>query len=213
MKKNPFYNLVWKILRPLVLWLFPVEIQGRENLPDEPVVLCANHSSAWDPVLLVCALYDDVPMRIMAKQQLFRIPLVGGFIRFMGAFPVDRGNSDISAIKTAIKALHDGISLLIFPEGTRNRTDAPLLEFHAGSLKIAEKAQCPIVPMTIANAEQIFEAHSPCIRKTKVIIEYGEPIETKNLDRTQQKALTSQVVARISETYEKNMKLLSGENK
>lgn len=52
-----------------------------------------------------------------------------------------------------------------------------------------------------------------CIRKTKVIIEYGEPIETKNLDRTQQKALTSQVVARISETYEKNMKLLSGENK
>ena len=109
--------------------------------------------------------------------------------------------------------MKSGISICIFPEGTRNRTDAPLLEFHAGSLKIAEKAQCPIVPMTIANAEQIFEAHSPCIRKTKVIIEYGEPIETKNLDRTQQKALTSQVVARISETYEKNMKLLSGENK
>ena len=62
----------------------------------------------------------------------------------------------------------------------------------------------------------VHSASSPememCIRD-RVIIEYGEPIETKNLDRTQQKALTSQVVARISETYEKNMKLLSGENK
>lgn len=76
MKKNPFYAFIWAILRPLILWLFPVEIQGRENLPDEPVVLCANHSSAWDPVLIVCALHDDVPLRIMAKQQLFRIPAV-----------------------------------------------------------------------------------------------------------------------------------------
>ena len=164
MKKNPFYNLVWKILRPLVLWLFPVEIQGRENLPDEPVVLCANHSSAWDPVLLVCALYDDVPMRIMAKQQLFRIPLVGGFIRFMGAFPVDRGNSDISAIKTAIKALHDGISLLIFPEGTRVKKGQQVRP-KGGVTMIAIRSGVKMLPVFISSTRRLFHKLAVVIGK------------------------------------------------
>ena len=164
MKKNPFYNLVWKILRPLVLWLFPVEIQGRENLPDEPVVLCANHSSAWDPVLLVCALYDDVPMRIMAKQQLFRIPLVGGFIRFMGAFPVDRGNSDISAIKTAIKALRDGISLLIFPEGTRVKKGQQVRP-KGGVTMIAIRSGVKMLPVFISSTRRLFHKLAVVIGK------------------------------------------------
>lgn len=164
MKKNPFYNLVWKILRPLVLWLFPVEIQGRENLPDEPVVLCANHSSAWDPVLLVCALYDDVPMRIMAKQQLFRIPLVGGFIRFMGAFPVDRGNSDISAIKTAIKALHDGINLLIFPEGTRVKKGQQGRP-KGGVTMIAIRSGVKMLPVFISSTRRLFHKLAVVIGK------------------------------------------------
>ena len=117
--KNKFYTLMWKLLRPFVLLLHPLDVQGRENLPDEPVLICANHSSGWDPVLLVCALASDFPLRIMAKEQLFKIPIIGGFIRRMGAFPVDRGNSDIGAVKTSIKSLKDGFSLLIFPEGTR----------------------------------------------------------------------------------------------
>ena len=69
-----------------VLLLHPLDVQGRENLPDEPVLICANHSSGWDPVLLVCALASDFPLRIMAKEQLFKIPIIGGFIRRMGAF-------------------------------------------------------------------------------------------------------------------------------
>ena len=84
--KNRFYTAMWKLLRPLVLLLHPLDIQGKENMPDEPVMICANHSSGWDPILLVCALACDFPLRIMAKQQLFKIPVVGGFIRRMGAF-------------------------------------------------------------------------------------------------------------------------------
>ena len=162
-------------------------------------------------------LYVRVPRTTgyISKGEFLKIPLLSNWMKNLHCLFLDRSDlkAGMKTILAAIEEIKNGVSICIFPEGTRNRTDAPLLEFHAGSLKIAEKAQCPIVPMTIANAEQIFEAHSPCIRKTKVIIEYGEPIETKNLDRTQQKALTSQVVARISETYEKNMKLLSGENK
>ena len=117
--KNRFYTAMWKLLRPLVLLLHPLDIQGEENMPDEPVMICANHSSGWDPILLVCALACDFPLRIMAKQQLMKVPVVGWFIRKMGAFGVDRGNSDINAIKTAIRSLREGYNLLIFPEGTR----------------------------------------------------------------------------------------------
>ena len=186
---------------------------GEENVPDEPVLFIGNHRSYFD-ILLTYSRCKRLTGYI-AKKEMLSYPLLRTWMKRLYCLFLDRDNmrEGLKTILQAIDYVKNGISICIFPEGTRNRTDAPLLEFHAGSLKIAEKAQCPIVPMTIANAEQIFEAHSPCIRKTKVIIEYGEPIETKNLDRTQQKALTSQVVARISETYEKNMKLLSGENK
>ena len=190
-----------------------VTVIGEENVPDEPVLFIGNHRSYFD-ILLTYSRCRRLTGYV-AKKEMEKIPLLSTWMKNLYCLFLDRDNmrEGLKTILQAIDYVKNGISICIFPEGTRNRTDAPLLEFHAGSLKIAEKAQCPIVPMTIANAEQIFEAHSPCIRKTKVIIEYGEPIETKNLDRTQQKALTSQVVARISETYEKNMKLLSGENK
>lgn len=186
---------------------------GEENVPDEPVLFIGNHRSYFD--ILITYSRCRRLTGYVAKKEMEKIPLLSTWMKNLYCLFLDRDNmrEGLKTILQAIDYVKNGISICIFPEGTRNRTDAPLLEFNAGSLKIAEKAQCPIVPMTIANAEQIFEAHSPCIRKTKVIIEYGEPIETKNLDRTQQKALTSQVVARISETYEKNMKLLSGENK
>ena len=187
---------------------------GKENIPkDQAVLYVCNHRSYFDIILG----YSIMPglTGYISKDDLEKVPLLNIWMRRLYCLFLNRTDmkQGLKTILKAIEYIKQGVSICIFPEGTRNRTDAPLLEFHAGSLKIAEKAQCPIVPMTIANAEQIFEAHSPCIRKTKVIIEYGEPIETKNLDRTQQKALTSQVVARISETYEKNMKLLSGENK
>ena len=199
-----------------ILWEAGTKITviGEENVPkDTPVLYIGNHRSYFDILLT----YSRCPIctGYIAKKEMERYPLLSNWMRYLHCLFLDRSDlkAGMKTILAAIEEIKNGVSICIFPEGTRNRTDAPLLEFHAGSLKIAEKAQCPIVPMTIANAEQIFEAHSPCIRKTKVIIEYGEPIETKNLDRTQQKALTSQVVARISETYEKNMKLLSGENK
>lgn len=159
-----FYGLLFRLLRPLVLFLFPVEVKGRENLPQGPVVLCANHSSAWDPVLLLCALHDDVPMRIMAKQQLFRIPLVGSFIRYMGAFPVDRGNSDIGAVKTAIKSLRDGVSLLIFPEGTRVKKGQSVTP-KGGATMIAIRSGVDMLPVFISTTRRLFHRFSLVIGK------------------------------------------------
>ena len=122
--RNKFYARAWRILRPIVLFFLPVELRGTENLEDEAAILCANHSSAWDPILLVLAMPQSFNLRIMAKKQLFSIPLVRWFLRNMGVFPVDRGNSDIGAVKTAISSLRDDWNLLIFPEGTRVKKPA-----------------------------------------------------------------------------------------
>lgn len=153
--RNKFYTAMWKLLRPLVLLLHPLEIQGKENLPDEPVLICANHSSWWDPVLLVCALACDFPLRIMAKEQLFKIPIVGGFIRRMGAFPVDRGNSDIGAIKNSIKSLKEGFSLLLFPEGTRVKKGQNVRP-KGGATMIAIRAGVKLLPVFIGTTKRLF---------------------------------------------------------
>lgn len=112
--KNPHFVRIQKILGPLVRFLFPISLEGTENLPeDRPVMLCANHSSAWDPVLFVAAIWTGYPLRIMAKKQLLRIPILGSILKAIGVFAVDRGNSDIQAVKTAIQSLKQGWNLLI----------------------------------------------------------------------------------------------------
>ena len=123
------------------------------------------------PVLLVCALASDFPLRIMAKEQLFKIPIIGGFIRRMGAFPVDRGNSDIGAVKTSIKSLKDGFSLLIFPEGTREK-DGKLLPPKSGLFVIAAEAGVDVVPCRILYDTPDGKMHLFC----KVRVIYGEPM-------------------------------------
>lgn len=146
--RNKFYARAWSILRPLVMFFLPVELRGTENLGDEAAILCANHSSAWDPILLVLAMPQNFNVRIMAKKQLFSIPVVGWFLRNIGVFPVDRGNSDINAVKTAITSLRDGWNLLIFPEGTRVKQPGQVTP-KSGAGMMAIRSGVKMVPVFI----------------------------------------------------------------
>lgn len=164
--RNTFYIAVHRLLRPILLWLFPMEICGVERLPaDRPVVLCPNHSRAIDPVMLAVALPREYPICIMAKKQLFSIPLLSWLIRKLGAFPVDRGHSDIGAVKSAIGALRKGRSLMIFPEGTRMK-EGQRLEPKSGAAMIAIRSGVELVPVYIGTGKRLF-------RKTPIII--GKP--------------------------------------
>lgn len=165
--RNKFYARAWRILRPIVLFFLPVELRGTEDLEDEAAILCANHSSAWDPILLVISMPQSFSLRIMAKKQLFSIPLVRWFLRNMGVFPVDRGNSDIGAVKTAITSLRDGWNLLIFPEGTRVKQPGQVTP-KSGAGMMAIRAGVKMVPVFIGMKKRLF-------RKTPIII--GEPFE------------------------------------
>ena len=119
---SKYFATVYDIVKPIATFLHPIRVEGLENVPKEgPVLLCPNHSSNWDPILLICALGREANLQIMGKNQLFKIPILRTFLRKMGVFPVDRGHSDIGAVKRSIQALKDGFMLMVFPEGTRVR--------------------------------------------------------------------------------------------
>lgn len=164
--KNRFYAAAWSLLRPLLLFLFPLRVHGAEQLPkDRPVVLCPNHSHALDPVLVAMSLPREYPLRMMAKKQLFSIPLLGGLIRLLGAFPVDRGHSDIGAVKQSIAGLRDGYTLLIFPEGTRMK-NGQRGEAKSGAAMIAIRSGVALVPVYIGIGRRLFH-------RTHLV--FGEP--------------------------------------
>lgn len=164
--KNPHFVRIQKILGPLVRFLFPITLEGAENLPDDrPVMLCANHSSAWDPILFVAAIWTGYPLRIMAKKQLLRIPILGRILKAIGVFAVDRGNSDILAVKTAIQSLKQGWNLLIFPEGTRVKNPGQA-EVKGGAAMMAIRSGVDMVPMFIDTKKRLF-------RRVRIII--GQP--------------------------------------
>ena len=114
----------------------------------------------------------------------------------------------LKTILAAVDKVKNGISICIFPEGTRNKVNDTFLPFHEGSFKIADKGGVPIVPMCIVNSAAIFEDHLPKIKKATVIIEYCEPIYIKDLDKETRKSLGTYTLGIISETYFKNKELL-----
>ena len=105
--------------------------------------------------------------------------------------------------------MKNGISVFIFPEGTRNKGDElSLLPFHAGSFKIAEKSGCPIVPVALNNTINIFEGHLPYIRKTHVVLEYCSPIYMNEMEKEDRKKIDVYCQKIIKDTIEKNHTLV-----
>ena len=115
---NRLFVFIYYVAGLLADILHPVSVEGVERLPKNGALLCPNHSSNWDPILVALKLPKNYRLHIMAKEELFKNPLLGWLLRKVGAFPVSRGNNDINTVRTAMQAIKDGDNLLIFPEGT-----------------------------------------------------------------------------------------------
>ncbi len=183
-------------------------VLGEENVPrDTAVLYVGNHRSYFDVVMT----YMRVPRLTgyIAKKEMLRWPLLRTWMKYLHCLFLDRDNikEGLKTILAAIEKVKNGISICIFPEGTRNRVPDTFLPFHEGSFKIAEKGNVPIVPMSIVNSADIFEDHLPWIRKTTVVIEYCKPIDTKSLDKETKRAMGTYVSNIISETYFRNKAL------
>ncbi len=163
--RNQLYYWLRLLVGPLARLIFPVQVEGLSHLGDEPVILCPNHGHALDPILLILALPASFPMRIMAKKQLMEKPILGAFLRKVGVFGIDRGNSDVMAVKTAISSLKSGWNLMIFPEGTRVKQRGDV-EAKGGIAMMAIRSGVKLQPVYISPEQKLF-------RKTRIVI--GEP--------------------------------------
>ncbi len=186
-----------------------VTVIGEENVPvDRAVLYVGNHRSYYDVILT----YTRVPRLTgyIAKTEMLRYPLLVNWMKNLYCTFLDRKDlkQGLQLILKNIDYLKQGISVCVFPEGTRNRTEEVLLPFHDGSLKMAEKSGAPIIPMTINNTGHIFEDHIPLIKKTHVVIEYGKPIYMKDMTREEKKNVSKQVQQILRETYLKNAELV-----
>lgn len=134
--------------------MYRVKVEGLENYPLEAgKIICPNHINLHDPVVLGAYLPDFV--HFMTKKEAFKYKMFNWFLYFAGGFPVDREGTDVSAIKTSLRILKEKKGLMIFAEGTRNRTLTPL-EVKAGVAMLAVKAKVPVVPVTVDSTFNLF---------------------------------------------------------
>lgn len=167
-----------------------ITIIGQERVPgDRAVLYVGNHRSYFD----ILVGYTTVPtlLGFVAKKEMKQYPLLYNWMENVHCLFLDRDNLK-EGMKTIIKGIEQvkaGISVWIFPEGTRNKKEdiLDMLPFKEGSLKIAEKSGCPVVPVAISGTAEIFEKHIPRIKKSQVTIEFGEPFIVKELEPAKRK--------------------------
>ena len=167
-----FGKILIFVLRPILFLFHPYRMEGKERLTGVtgPVILCSNHLSNWDPVLLLLA--QPRLIRFMAKEELFRFkPLGWALKRCFGAFPVARGKGDTGALETAEKLVKNGEVLGIFPEGTRSKSGG-LQRFKSGTALIAFRTGATVVPCGIDRRSRLFH---------RVTLRVGEPLTSAEM--------------------------------
>lgn len=182
---------------------------GEENVPrDEPVLYIGNHRSFFDVVVT----YARCPglTGYIAKDGVNKVPIFRIWMKRLHCIFLKRDDmkEGLKVILKAIEYVKSGISICIFPEGTRNKDrDNPtsLLPFKEGSFKIASKTGCKIVPMALIGTADILENHFPWIHSAEVKLIYGAPIEVSALDKQQQKHIGAYCQTVVEELIEKNI--------
>lgn len=157
-----------KRLTPVLAFIFNVRCEGTENMPESgPVILCSNHRSNVDPVIIGVVFRRS--LFFMAKDSLFRIPLLGSLIKALGAFPVTRGAHDMEAIKKSMKILRGGNVLAMFPEGHRQKNYGKPKRFQSGVVRIAEKTNSVILPAAVICKRHVMPFNRKYIRVGKPV--------------------------------------------
>lgn len=188
------YDLLEKAgFRTLARKLYRVELRGTEHIPSTGgVILVANHESLFDPWLL--ALATPRPVRYMAKSELWRYRLVGRALEAFGAFPVERGAGDATAISNAAELLRRGEVLGIFPQGTSKQFERR--PYHRGAARLALATGAPIVPVRLIGTRGF-----PRPGRTPAQVIVGEPIPVESAKPTMvaAKELTKRVERQLVE--------------
>ncbi|SMC39945.1 lysophospholipid acyltransferase family protein [Papillibacter cinnamivorans] len=152
---NRIYRILYALVWPFFNLVYRADAMGRENIPQGAALVCGNHSGLSDPLLVVFAFHSVFPLRVMAKEELMRLPILGWLLKKAGIFSVRRGRSDVAAIKTALRFLKNGDKVLIFPEGHR-MDEENAANAKTGAAMLAVRAGVPILPVYIAPKKKAF---------------------------------------------------------
>ncbi len=209
-----------KIARHMIRWIFKVllfvcgvriTLKGMDRVPmDTSVMYVGNHRSIFDILIIYANQPQNRTLSIVSKESIGKIPVFRYWAHFVRVLFFNRDDMK-QALKMILESsdrLKNGTSILIFPEGTRNKQeeDLPLLPFHEGTFKMAKKSGCPIVPVALTNTINIFEKHFPKVCKTTVVAEFGTPVYIQDLSLEDQKRVGEYIQGRMTELIARNLK-------
>lgn len=184
-----FYDTMSVILRPYYALCWPSRVSGMENIPQEGgFIMCANHVHWRDPLFLAVRM----PKRrytYLAKAELYKNPIANLVLgeRGLGGIPINRGHSDLNAVRQALKVISDGHGLGIFPQGTRSRDNSPTPMLNGVSM-IAMRAGVPIIPVYLDGPYRLFH---------HVDVRVGKPVDISDLGRRYDSDTLTEVTHRI----------------
>ncbi|HEY9643844.1 MAG TPA: lysophospholipid acyltransferase family protein [Coleofasciculaceae cyanobacterium] len=176
-----YHLFKWSIVSPLLHTYFRGRVYGAEHVPQKgALIVVANHASDFDPPLVSNCV--GRPVSYMAKEELFRVPVLSQAIRLYGAYPVKRGSADRSAIRAALTQLQNGWAVGVFLQGTRT-SDARIPDPKLGAALLSAKAQVPLLPVSLWGTQAIIAKGGKFPRSVPVTVRIGElitpPLSTK----------------------------------
>ncbi len=191
-----YHAFKWSVVSPVLHVYLRGRVYGAEQVPQEgSLVVVSNHASDFDPPIVSCCM--GRPVAFMAKEELFRIPVLKQGIELYGAYPVKRGSADRSAIRSALNCLLEGWAVGLFLQGTRT-ADARIPEPKLGAALIAAKAKAPLLPVSLWGTERIFKKGSPVPRPVPVTVRIGQVIDApSSTDRDELQAVTHKCATAI----------------
>ncbi len=199
---NLSYTIGWHCFRAILLVYFRWKTYNYERVPlTGPVILASSHTSFLDPPLVGVAIHRTI--NYLARESLFRFPIMGWVLRSWSCVPVNREGGGASGLRAILDRLHRGGAILLFPEGTRS-PDGKLQQARAGVGLTVIKSSAPVIPVRVFGTYEAYGRHMVIPRPYRVAVKYGHPLDFKALraeaavcDKPRLKAIHQQVADEI----------------
>jgi 1-acyl-sn-glycerol-3-phosphate acyltransferase len=208
---NFSYRCGWLFFRTVYATYFRWRVYGAENVPlTGGVILASNHASFLDPPLVGSGLKRDI--NYLARESLFRFPVVGQILHSWNSVPVDRDGGGAKGLKIILGRLLDGAGIILFPEGTRT-PDGKLQPTRAGIGLVVAKSDAPVVPVRVFGTFEAYGRNQKFPLPKRIAVKYGKPMrfeklraEAKNCSKERLKQIyheiANEIMAAIAELKE-----------